>query len=50
MSVEPLPTGTLSASRLQVILRRLANNYYDSPAVQDVIVTRVARELAETFP
>ena len=50
MSVEPLPTGTLSASRLQVIQRRLANNYYDSPAVQDVIVTRVARELAETFP
>ena len=47
MSVEPLPTGTLSASRLQVILRRLDTHYYDSPAVQDVIDTRVARELAE---
>jgi hypothetical protein len=41
----PLPSGTLSAARLQMILGRLASHYYDSPAVQDVIVTRVFRDL-----
>lgn len=45
MPVELPPTGTISASRLQVILGRLASHYYDSPAVQEMIVNRVARDL-----
>jgi hypothetical protein len=45
MSVELPPTGTISASRLQVILGRLASHYYDSPAVQETIVNRIARDL-----
>jgi hypothetical protein len=36
---------SLPPARLQLILGRLASHYYDSPAVQDVIVTRVARDL-----
>jgi hypothetical protein len=48
MSVELPPTGTISASRLQVIQGRLASNYYDSPAVQEIIVNRIVRELTRS--
>jgi hypothetical protein len=48
MPVELPPTGTISAARLQVIQGRLASQYYDSPAVQEVIVSRIVRELTRS--
>jgi hypothetical protein len=48
MPVDLPPTGTISASRLQVIQGRLASHYYDSPAVQDLIAARVYRDLTRS--
>jgi hypothetical protein len=37
--------GTLPPERMREVLRRLAENVYDSPEAQDVIARRVQRDL-----
>jgi hypothetical protein len=42
---EPVPQGTLPTERMREVLRRLAENVYDSTEVRDVIARRVQRDL-----
>ena len=40
-----VPQGTLPPERMREVLRRLADNTYDSPEAQDIIARRVRRDL-----
>ena len=42
---ERVPQGTLPPERMREVLRRLAENVYDSTEVRDVIARRVQRDL-----
>jgi hypothetical protein len=42
---ERVPQGTLPPERMRELLRRLADNVYDSPEGRDVIARRVRRDL-----
>jgi hypothetical protein len=44
-NTERVPQGTLPPERMREVLRRLADNAYDSPEAQDVIARRVQRDL-----
>ena len=44
-NAERVPQGTLPPERMREVLRRLADNVYDRPEVQDVIARRVQRDL-----
>jgi hypothetical protein len=42
---EQVPEGTLSPERMRDVLRRLADNVYDSIEARDVIARRVRKDL-----
>jgi hypothetical protein len=44
-NTERVPQGTLPPERMREVLRRLADNAYDSPEAQDVIARRAQRDL-----
>ena len=41
----PVPQGTLSPERMQAVLRRLADGFYDRADVRSEIACRVARDI-----
>jgi hypothetical protein len=42
---ERVPQGTLPPERMREVLRRLAENVYDSAEAQDVVARRVRKDL-----
>lgn len=45
-----VPKGTLSAERMQTILRRLTDGFYDVAEVRTVVACRVALDIGNSRP